>query len=98
MASGLPVVATRVGGVVDPIQEGVTGRLCPAGDRSALAAATLELVRDPALRVRLGEAGRARAVAVFDIKSMVRQFEDLYVSVARDGRAAPTLALGGPTH
>jgi glycosyltransferase involved in cell wall biosynthesis len=94
MAAGLPVVSTRVGGVVDPIQEEQTGRLCPAGDREALTASTLELLRDPALRHRMGEAGRARAANVFDVKVMVKQFEDLYVAtVGGEGRAS-TVASG----
>jgi glycosyltransferase involved in cell wall biosynthesis len=94
MASGLPVVATRVGGVVDPIQDGRTGRLCAAGDRAALAATTLELLRDPALRRRMGEAGQARAAQAFDVRAMVSQFEDLYIATARDRLPAQSPAFG----
>jgi glycosyltransferase involved in cell wall biosynthesis len=95
MASGLPVVATRVGGVVDPIQDGRTGCLCPSGDRAALAAATIELLRDPARRRQLGEAGLTRAVQLFDVQAMVRQFEELYVATVRDAQPARSPVFGG---
>jgi glycosyltransferase involved in cell wall biosynthesis len=95
MASGLPVVATRVGGVVDPIQDGVTGRLCPAGDRAALASATMTLLRDSSLGRQMGQAGHARAVQVFDVKAMVKQFEELYVATGGDGRPARLSAVAG---
>ena len=94
MAAGLPVVATRVGGVEDPIQEEQTGRLCPPGDRAALAASTLELLRDAELRHRLGDAGRARATRMFDVKAMVKQFEDLYVAAAHGGQCSSPATLG----
>lgn len=65
-ALGLPVIATRVTGLVDAVVDGETGRLVPAKDAAALAAAMADLLDDDALRRRLGEAGRRRAVAGFD--------------------------------
>jgi glycosyltransferase involved in cell wall biosynthesis len=95
MAAGLPVVSTRVGGVVDPIKDRETGRLCPPGDRAALAASTLELLRDTQLRRRMGDAAKVRAAEVFDVKAMVRHFEGLYISSAQGGGPAPAILLGG---
>jgi glycosyltransferase involved in cell wall biosynthesis len=58
MAAARPVVATPVGGVVDAVTHGVTGLLVPVGDSAPLADALRMLEADPALRARLGEAGR----------------------------------------
>lgn len=57
MASGIPVVATRVGGVPELVEHGVSGLLVPPEDPSALAAAFDSLARDPSLRARLGRGG-----------------------------------------
>jgi glycosyltransferase involved in cell wall biosynthesis len=80
MAVGLPVVATRVGGTPEAVEDGVTGLLVPAGDPEALAAAILRLRRDPVLARRLGEAGRRRVEQHFDVIRMVRAYEELYCS------------------
>jgi glycosyltransferase involved in cell wall biosynthesis len=61
MAYGRPVVATEVGGLVDAIEDGVTGRLVPAGDTRALRAAIEDLLGDDAQRRRLGAAARDSA-------------------------------------
>ena len=61
MAAGLPVVASRIGQIADLVEQGRSGLLCPPGDPVALAAALDHLRRDPALRERLGAAGRERA-------------------------------------
>ena len=58
MAVGTPVVATRVGGLAEVVQDGVTGRLVAPGDPAGLAAAGLEVLRD---RDRMGAAARERA-------------------------------------
>jgi len=58
MAYGRPVVATRVGGLADAIDDGVTGILVPAGDVAALRAALESLLADASLRERLGESAR----------------------------------------
>jgi colanic acid/amylovoran biosynthesis glycosyltransferase len=62
MAWGRPVVATAVGGLVDAVEDEVTGLLVPPGDVQALRAALERLLGDPALRERLGAAGRERVV------------------------------------
>jgi len=63
MAYGRPVVATAVGGLVDAIEDGVTGLLVPPGDRVALRTAIERLLADKDLRRRLGDASREKARA-----------------------------------
>jgi glycosyltransferase involved in cell wall biosynthesis len=65
MASGRPVVGTRVGGIPEMVVEGETGLLVPPASPDALAAAIGELVHDPALRARMSAAARRRASDVF---------------------------------
>jgi glycosyltransferase involved in cell wall biosynthesis len=65
MAVGRPVVATAVGGLVDAIEDGLTGRLVEPGDPAALRAAIEGLLADEALRLRLGAAAREAARARF---------------------------------
>ena len=78
MAAGLPVVATDVGGVAEAVVQDETGDLVPPGDPQALAEALERLVADPARRRRLGEAGRARAVHLFDVPRYRAAHLDLY--------------------
>ncbi len=78
MASGLPVVATRVGGNPEVVEEGKTGLLVPPGDPQALAGAMLRLWNDPALRLQFGQAGRLRVEEHFDIRGTVAKYEKLY--------------------
>ena len=63
MAAGKPVVASRVGGLAEAVVDDVTGLLVPPGDPAPLAAALERLAVDPALRARLGAAGRAHVLA-----------------------------------
>jgi glycosyltransferase involved in cell wall biosynthesis len=60
MACALPVVATDADGTPDLVQDGVTGYLCPMGDLDALVARCCTLITQPALRQRMGQAGRRR--------------------------------------
>jgi glycosyltransferase involved in cell wall biosynthesis len=64
-AMGLPVIATRVAGCVDAVEEDVTGLLVPAREGAPLAAAMQRYLDDPSLRRRHGEAGRARVRRAF---------------------------------
>ena len=63
MASGLPVVASAVGGIPAVVRDGDDGFLVPAGDVAALGAALVRLANDPVRRARLGEAARRAAQA-----------------------------------
>jgi glycosyltransferase involved in cell wall biosynthesis len=78
MAAGLPVVASRVGGVPEQVVDGVTGVLVEPGDPDDLAGALGRLVGDARLRRRLGGAGRARAEQAFDLDPFRRAHLELY--------------------
>lgn len=71
MLSGLPVVATDIRGSREEVVDGKTGLLVPVADAAALAGALSQLAGDPALRVRLGAAGRARALDLYDESKIV---------------------------
>lgn len=79
MACGAAVVATRVGGVPGLVEDGVTGRLVPAGDAEALAAAAIGLLRDGAFRASIGAAAReAIRERRFSPERMARELSLLY--------------------
>lgn len=71
LAARRAVVATRVGGIPDIVEDGVEGLLVPPRDPAALAAAIGRLLDDPELRRRLGEAGRAKVERSFSVDAMV---------------------------
>jgi glycosyltransferase involved in cell wall biosynthesis/uncharacterized membrane protein len=79
MATGLPVVATDVGGVSELVVEGTTGLLVPPGDSTAFADAVERLLRDPDLRRRFGGAARLRAEQHFDVTC----FRDAHIELYR---------------
>jgi glycosyltransferase involved in cell wall biosynthesis/CelD/BcsL family acetyltransferase involved in cellulose biosynthesis len=81
MAAARPVVATRVGGLPDLIDDGVHGRLVPPQDPAALAEAIAELLRDPERARAMGARGRERQRSEFDLGVMVRRIESLYESL-----------------
>lgn len=74
MAMGRPVVSTDRGGPAETVIDGETGYLVPPDDPAALAARVITLLRDPALRQRMGEAGRARVLAHFSAQGNADQF------------------------
>ncbi len=80
-AAGVPVVAFDAAGAREAVRHGETGWLVPAGDAAALADAVARLAADPALRRRLGEAGRERMRRDFGLESMVEAHLRLYDSV-----------------
>lgn len=82
MAAGLPVVATRVGGTEELIQDGSCGALVPPGALDPLERAVSRLASDPAARRRLGEAARERIAAHFSARAMVEATSRLYDEVA----------------
>jgi glycosyltransferase involved in cell wall biosynthesis len=85
MDAGLPVVATRVGGIPDLIQHGRHGLLVEPGDPGALAAAIGTLVRNPEHARELGAEGRRRRRAEFSIDRTVRMLERIYLDLAGRG-------------
>jgi glycosyltransferase involved in cell wall biosynthesis len=89
MAAGLPVVASRTGGLPEVIEDKVTGDLVAPGDPGALAAAVLALLADPARRASYGAQGARRAAERFPLQKMVHAWADLYRAVLRErGRQA----------
>jgi sugar transferase (PEP-CTERM/EpsH1 system associated) len=78
MASGLPVIATRVGANADLMEDGLSGRLVPRSDPRAIAREILAYVSDPALARRHGQAGRQIVERRFSLDRMVVQYEALY--------------------
>ncbi len=78
MSSGLPVVASRVGGLPEVVEDGVCGRLVPVGDVDAIAASLTALVEDSPRRRRMGQSGRERAVTSFALTPAVERYESLY--------------------
>lgn len=78
MANGLPVVSTPVGAIADAVIHGETGLLTNPGDDAALARALSILVEDPALRARMGAAGRERWFENFDQSSFNHRLENLF--------------------
>jgi sugar transferase (PEP-CTERM/EpsH1 system associated) len=78
MASGLPVIATNVGGNPELVSEGETGVLVPAGDESALAAAMLGLYDQPDQRQRMGIAAQREVRQRFDWERAVEQYLGVY--------------------
>ena len=81
MASSLPVVSTRVGGVPGVIQNGETGVLVPPADSQSLADACLLLIKDPALREKMGQAGNIHVRANYGMDGMVEKIANLYRSL-----------------
>jgi glycosyltransferase involved in cell wall biosynthesis len=81
MAAGLPVIGTKVGGTPEIVVDGVTGILVAPGRPAPLGAAIARVLKDPGERRRMGEAGRARAVAEFGEDTMLAHMAALYGEV-----------------
>ncbi len=84
MACGLPVIASATGGLVDSVQNGVTGIHVPPGDAPALGQAIARLAANSDLRVRMGAAARARVGADFAMDAMARGTLAFYRACLRD--------------
>lgn len=80
-ASGLPVIATAVGGFQEVIRDQETGILVPVGDAVVLADAMRDLASDPARQVLLGHAARRHVERHFDIRAVVARYEELYEQI-----------------
>lgn len=86
MASARPVIATQLAGVSELVEDGVSGFVVPAGDAATLADRIGRLADDPALRLRMAAAGRARVRADFDVRQEAARIGALF---AGQGGAAP---------
>ena len=82
MAMGKPVVGTAIGGTVEQIEEGVTGFLVPPNNPVAMAEALARLIADPALRARMGAAGRRWFEVKFGFEEMYRRLLAIYGEAA----------------
>jgi len=83
MATAVPVVATRVGGMLETVLDGETGLLVDAADPAALADATIKVLEDPKLACRLGRLGRSRAVETFSWRTRGDRLLAIYRQVAK---------------
>ena len=89
MATGLPVVATRHGGIPELVEHGVSGLLVPERDPEALARAVAQLMDAPDDRASLGAAGRRRVVQCYDRRTILRETLRAYRrALGQDGEAS----------
>ncbi len=88
MATGLPVVATDVGGVSEEVEDGVTGYLIPPHDTDALAEAMIRVLRSPDRGAKMGEAGRRKVESEFSIEACIGSVVRLYEQLYREKRRA----------
>ena len=92
----VPVVASRVGGLPEVVEDGVTGFLRPVGDVEGMAEAVDRLLRDEDLRRAMGSRGRSSAIERFSRDDVVKQYRELYQEVlARDPASGNGLFGGG---
>jgi glycosyltransferase involved in cell wall biosynthesis len=89
MAAGRPVVSTRVGGVPDVVEDGVSGLLVGMDDPAAVAARLSRLAGDPGLRSRLGHAGQASVMARYDASRLLGDIDRLYTALLERARVDP---------
>ncbi len=92
MSSGLPVVASRLSGIPELVEDGVSGLLVEPGDADGLAAALARLQGDVSLRQRLAASGRRTVVAEFDVRMNARRLAEQIASSRGepDGRERAT--------
>jgi glycosyltransferase involved in cell wall biosynthesis len=81
MAAGLPTIASRVGGMAELVQDGVTGLLVPAEDADALAGALLQFLRDPERARQIANNGQRFAVENFSFERLIREIDELYAEL-----------------
>lgn len=89
MASSVPVITTRVGGVGELVEDGVSGLTVAPGSSDDLAEAIRRLIADPELRQEMGAAGRAMVEAEFDIGAEASRLGTLFQAYACDSFSAP---------
>jgi glycosyltransferase involved in cell wall biosynthesis len=84
MATGLPVFATKHGGIPEAIENGVSGILVPERDHEALSQAMLEAAKDPELLARLARNGAKVVAEKFDQRNQIRRLEEIYLAMVGD--------------
>jgi colanic acid/amylovoran biosynthesis glycosyltransferase len=93
-AMGLPVVCSDADGLPENVVDGETGFVAPRRDPQALAEKLAVLARDPALRQRMGQAGRKRVLERFQLSDQIQAFDRLYREVLAGGPQAARIRLG----
>ncbi len=83
MASGLPIVANKVDGAPEAIEEGVNGFLISVGDIRGMAEKIIALLDNPEMAKEIGREGREKVFPEFDIDLMVEKIDNLYQELAR---------------
>ena len=86
LASRIPVVASRVAGVQELVEDGVTGYTVPPGDVATLADRMIRLMDDPATARAMGEAGRKAVVDGFDIRAEGARLAEIFTNGGPGGR------------
>lgn len=86
MASGVPIVGTRVGGVPELVEDGVSGLLVDPGDAPGMSNAVLALLTDPDRARAMGEKGRTRATEDYDINRVIVRIEDVFSDLLKRAR------------
>jgi glycosyltransferase involved in cell wall biosynthesis len=86
MAAGLPVLATKVGGIQTLVRDGETGLLVPPADTRSLADGLVRLSRDAALRTKMGRAGRRYSLENWSAKKMIDSYAAVLHAIAATGR------------
>lgn len=89
MASGLPVFATRHGGIPEAIDDGVSGVLLPERDHEALARALLDWTQRPDALTKLARRGAEKVARKFEQQTQARALEDIYFEALGIGRVSP---------
>jgi len=82
----LPIVASRVGGLPEVIDDGRTGLLFPCGDQESLTQALLRLIQDKQLALRLGEAASLRVKSIYGIERMAKEYHNCYLQLTANRR------------
>ena len=95
LARARPVVASRVGGIPEAVEDGVSGRLVPPGDPAALAAVLEDFHRRADAAMRLGQAGSERVLESFTWERVIEAFESLYDEVLGLASFSPADGRGG---
>lgn len=89
MATGLPVIATRVGGTPGLVDDRRTGLLVPPDDAPALAQGILSLLESPTMAIEMGVQGRARALAEFSMDRMLERIDAFYCRALGSAHGSP---------